>query len=261
MLDCSGPGTIAVKLSTGNSCMLHCNNYCAKIGRKCFSTQAFMDRLKNIAARHKHPKGILMSTLPEQFSAVRKSQVEAQINFFQNYSAKSLESMQKMFALNLSVSRASLEKSTAAVTALLSVKDPRDLLALTNNSQENFNGLLAYGRELFAIATGAALANAAVAATPAVHTPALKIAAPEAAAFSAPEVQAEPEAEPVAIVAAPEVALPVEEKPIAKAVSKVASTPLIAKPVAAPVPQAEPLAVEVAQQQLELPAARSKKKQ
>lgn len=214
-----------------------------------------------------------MSTLPEQFSAVRKSQVEAQINFFQNYSAKSLESVQKVMALNLAVSRASLEKSAAAVTALLTVKDPRDLFALTNNSQENFNGLLAYGRELFAIATGtgAALTASAAASTPAVNTPPPALAAPEVpapapVAFTAPVVEAEPEADAVAIVATPESAPPVEEKALARAVSKVASKPVIAKPVAAPVPapEAAPVAVEIApalaQQPLDLPLAKSKKK-
>lgn len=192
-----------------------------------------------------------MSTLPEQFSAVRKSQVEAQISFFQNYSEKSLESVQKIFALNMSLTRASLEKSSAVFTQLFSVKDPRDLLALTNNSQENFNGLLAYGRELMAITAGAAVT--ALPETAAAAPVAVQSVPAEAAPVVVVEAETVVAAAPASVAAAPE-ALPVEEKPIAKAVAKAAS-----KPVAAPVPPAD-APVDIAQQQLDLPPAKSRKK-
>ena len=234
-----------------------------------------------------------MSTLPEQFSAVRKSQVEAQINFFQNFTATSLESVQKLIALNLSVSRASMEKSSAAVTQLLTVKDPRDLFALTNNSQESFNGVLAYSRELFAIATGtgAALAEAAVKVVPELKAASLAQAKPEAQTWTEPAPAAAefvaPVAEPAPAEAATVTATPAappeaEVKPIAKAVGKVASKAVAAKPAAAPVAAAAELAPTVvtglkpveaspppapvsgtpaiAQQQLDLPAAKTKKK-
>ena len=240
-----------------------------------------------------------MSTLTEQFSAVRKSQVETQINFFQNFTARAVESAQKIIALNLSLSRASMEKSSAAMAELLSAKDPRDLFALTKRTQETVDSLLAYNRELLAITTGssAALAQTAVAATPPV--PALpQTFAGESAAAPAPEaVEPAAAAEPVlevpavqlvAPVAEPEVAPPApalpetqaKATPMAKAVSKVASKPVAVKPAAAPVPAAnKPVVVTgikpveaarppapvsgkpvVAQQQLELPAAKAKKK-
>lgn len=246
-----------------------------------------------------------MSTLPEQFSAVRKSQVEAQLNFFQNFTARSLESVQKIVALNLSVSRASLEKSSAAVAQLLTVKDPRDLFALTNNTQQSLNGMLAYSRELIAIAsgTGAALAETAVKAAPELDLalalvqdsveevqaaaqewtePEPDVAAHAAAAeFVAPV--AEPEPEPVAIetiTATPAAPPAAEVTPIAKAVSKVATKAIAAKPAAAPVPAAKKTTIvtgitpveaspppapvsgkpAIAQQQLDLPAAKSKKR-
>jgi uncharacterized protein YoaH (UPF0181 family) len=90
-----------------------------------------------------------MSTFPEQFSAAGKSQVEAQLAFFQNVASKAVEGAEKIIALNLSTGRASLEKSQAAVYQLFAVKDPRDLFSLTHQSQENFDTLLAYGRDLF----------------------------------------------------------------------------------------------------------------
>ncbi|HEY0061819.1 MAG TPA: phasin family protein [Telluria sp.] len=99
-----------------------------------------------------------MSTIPEQFSAASKSQVEAQLAFFQNVTAKAVEGAEKIIALNLSTSRASVEKTGAAVRQLFSVQDPRDLFSLTTQTQENFDALLAYGRELFTIATGTQLA-------------------------------------------------------------------------------------------------------
>lgn len=154
-----------------------------------------------------------MSTLPEQFSAARKSQVEAQLAFFQNLTTKAVEGAEKIIALNLSTTRASMEKSSAAVRQLFTVKDPRDLFALTTQSQENFDSLMAYSRELFSIASGtqAALLQQ--------NTP-----AQTAALLPAPSAEPFPE---VAAV-----------KPIAKAVAKG-----VPKPAAAPVPEAEPIVV------------------
>lgn len=94
-----------------------------------------------------------MSTLPEQFSEARKAQVEAQFNFFHTFTGKALESAEKIIALNIETSRASLEKSSALVRQMISVKDPRDLFALTGQSQSQFDNALAYGRQLFGIAS------------------------------------------------------------------------------------------------------------
>jgi phasin family protein len=266
-----------------------------------------------------------MSTLTEQFSAVRKSQVEAQINFFQNFAAKAVESAQKFAALNLTVSRASMEKSSAAMAELLEAKDPRDLFALTKRTQETIDGLLAYNRELLAIATGAstALAQTAVAASPKVNTTPLALATPapaetprpelpvaEFVAPLAPEAKAKPiakavvkqveakpvvvkavEAKPVvvkAVAVKPVVVKPVEAKPVevkaveakpveAKAVepTPVAAKAVEPKPVAAPAAVQPPVVTKpveaaapapvsakpaAAQQQLDLPATKAKKK-
>lgn len=212
-----------------------------------------------------------MSTLPEQFSAVGKSQVESQINFFQNFTAKAFESAQKIVALNVSLSRASLEKSSAAVSDLLAAKDPRDLFALTKRTQEGIDSLLAYNRALVAIATGATVTLAEQVAE--IAPPSLALvkpaplaqAKPEPQAQPAPLAQSEPQAQPeppaaapafVAPVAAPDVAAPAtvtatpaappeaQATPIAKAVSKTTTKAVAAKPAAAPFPAAtKPLTV------------------
>jgi phasin family protein len=210
--------------------MLHCKIYSAISTRKVFSTPAIMDRLSNIAPHHKHFQGNQMSTLPEQFSAARKTQVEAQINFFQNYAASTVENVEKIIALNLSTARASMEKSSAAVLQLLSVQDPRDLLSLTTRTQDSFDSMLAYGRELMDIATASQAALIKQAAPVVAPQAPLEPAAKPAKPLLAPVAKAAP------APAAPPVA---KTKPIAKAVSKVAAvkaTP--AKPAAAPVPAA-----------------------
>lgn len=132
-----------------------------------------------------------MSTFPEQFSEARKSQVEAQLELFRNFSGKAVESAEKLMALNLRTGRASVEQSTAAIRQLVSARDPRDFLALTTQTQQNFESFLAYGRALFSIASGARTAPPEPAATPALSlAPAQFSATP--AASPAPQQEAAP---------------------------------------------------------------------
>ena len=178
-----------------------------------------------------------MSTLPEQFSAARKTQVEAQLEFFRKLSSKAVESTEKVIALNLSTSRASLEKSAETVRQLFEAKDPRDLFALTAKSQENFESLLAYGRELFSIAAGARLdfGSAAPVAVPQLAAVPAVAAAPVETVVEVQAEAAEPEPEPIA-----------EPTPIAKAVGKAvksAAPEPVSAPLSAPAIEAEPLEV------------------
>lgn len=135
-------------------------------------------------------------------------QAESQLNYLQSLAARSIESTGKIIALNISTARASMEQSSAAVLQMFSVKDPRDLLALTTSTQEGFDSMLAYGRALAEIASGVQ-------------------ASPPAPA---------PEAGPIEVPAKPVEVLPVKTRPIAKAVSKVIAKPAPAKPAAAPFP-------------------------
>ena len=94
-----------------------------------------------------------MRPLPEQFSEARKLQLEAQFNFFSTFAGKAFESAEKLIALNFDASRASLEKSSALVRQMIAAKDPRDLFALTSQTQFQFESVLSYGRQLFGIAS------------------------------------------------------------------------------------------------------------
>ena len=94
-----------------------------------------------------------MSTFSEQFSAARKSTVEAQLEYLRNLGQTAVDSTEKVLALNLNAGRSTLEKSSAAARQLLEVKSPADLGPFTSHAQDSFNSLMAYGRELFSIAS------------------------------------------------------------------------------------------------------------
>jgi phasin family protein len=185
-----------------------------------------------------------MSTLPEQFSEARKAQVDAQLDFFHTFTGKAFESAEKIIALNIEASRASLEKSSALVRQMISVKDPRDLFALTGQGQSQFDNALAYGRQLFGIASGLA------AIVPKIAVPAMSLVPPSPAPSAAAPIEPPPVVMPrpeLVVVDQPQADLlaePIAEPtPIAKATGLADSLP---KPSAAsfPVPSSsKPIAV------------------
>lgn len=183
-----------------------------------------------------------MSNLPEQFSEARKAQVEAQFNFFHTFTGKAFESAEKIIALNIEASRASLEKSSALVRQMIAVKDPRDLFALTGQGQSQFDNALAYSRQLFGIAAGIA------AVVPKVPAPTVSLVPPAASAAAPTELQPVVMPRPeLVVVEHPQADLladPIAEPtPIAKAAGLTDTLP---KPSAAsfPVPSSsKPIAV------------------
>ena len=142
-----------------------------------------------------------MFSITEQFSAVTKSQLEAQLNLLNSFASKAVESAQKVLALNISTGKESVEKSSAAARRLLEAKDPQEFLSL--GKPPSFDNLLAYSRELFSIA------SAAQAELMQTAKEQIKQAAPAApsfvAVFAAPAAKAapaKPAAAPVAVVGA-----------------------------------------------------------
>ena len=200
-----------------------------------------------------------MSPLSEQFSEARTLQLETHFNFFHNVTGKAFESAEKLLALNFDISRASLEQSSNLVRQLIAVRDPRDLFALTRQSQSQFDHVLSYGRQLFGIAAGTAVA----AASASVSTLAPALAAPVFEALVETALAVEPAsiikpAPAVTVVAAPVPvpvpALMVEAKRAAEIRSTEQPTPAIlavshpeaVKPSAASFPvksSAQPIAV------------------
>jgi phasin family protein len=95
-----------------------------------------------------------MTSFTEQLSAVRQSQLDAQLDMFRQLSGRALDSTEQLIALNMKASRASMEQAAGAVKHLLEAKDPRDLFALGSAAQGQWHQLFDYSRELLGIATG-----------------------------------------------------------------------------------------------------------
>lgn len=182
-----------------------------------------------------------MAFLPEQFSAGTR-QLDAQIDFMRAMTAQAFCTAEQVLALNISTSRATVERAASTVRQLCSITDPRDLLALGTQTQEQLSAMYAYGRELMNIATDARASLAR-------HTAALPSPAPEqpagqrepapAAGQAGQAPRAEPSQAAAGVVAGadePAAPPPAKAKPLAKAVGKATG-----KRAGAPHPAAAPL--------------------
>lgn len=95
-----------------------------------------------------------MTSLRDQFSAVRKAQFEAQFDFFNAITTQALDSAGRVAALNMALSRDAVQRSLGASFALMNSRDPRDVLTVGGQAEEQMRSLFAYGRELLGIASG-----------------------------------------------------------------------------------------------------------
>jgi hypothetical protein len=95
-----------------------------------------------------------MTLLSEQLSAVRKSQWEAQLDAVRSLGSRALENTEQLVALNLKVSRASMEQAAGTFRQILDAREPRDLFAAGAAAQGQWQHLFSYGRDLLGIATG-----------------------------------------------------------------------------------------------------------
>lgn len=134
-----------------------------------------------------------MTSLSEQLSAVRKSQVEAQFRLFHSITSQAFDNASRVMALNLALSRESMERSSRTVRQLLAATGPRDLIMLRTHAEEQMHSMLAYSRELFGLASGmrpysVPLAAPAVLAAPQV-APQLAQAAQDVIETAAPVVE------------------------------------------------------------------------
>jgi hypothetical protein len=95
-----------------------------------------------------------MNSLRDQFSAVRKAQFDAQFDFFSSMTTQALESAGRVAALNMAMSRDAVQRSLGTTYALMNSRDPRDVLSLGGQAEEQMRTLFSYGRELLGIASG-----------------------------------------------------------------------------------------------------------
>src|SRR5471032_2759325 len=230
-----------------------------------------------------------MFSITEQFSAATKSQLEAQLNLLNNYASKAVESAQKVLALNISTTKASVEKSSAAARRLLEAKDPQEFFSA--GKAPGFDNLLAYSRELFSIASAAqaeliqsakaqieqaAPAAKAIVAKPvapaakvklaevkkAAAAPVVAAAAPADVAVAAPTAEPTPAPKAIAKPVAKAKPAAAAATPIADAIVQLVEPPEPAKPAAAPVVAAaaapKPVVVKPAPKPIAAPKAAAK---
>ena len=216
-----------------------------------------------------------MTSLPEQFSAARQTQLDNGFNLIRRFGDQALDQTSRLLAFQLNASRTAIEQSTAAARQLVAARDARDLFALGTQlgaqSQQQLHSFFDFGRELFSIAAGSTFtplrsysadalsaittANAAAAqqamqaavasSTPASAAPAPAAAAVDAAPFTAPVTEAD--SAPAVSVVTSSVEPGAAPTAIAQAASEMADMS-----VAPPHPVAASMPVEVSVE-IELP--------
>lgn len=192
-----------------------------------------------------------MTSISDQFSAVRKAQFEAQFDFFNSIASQTLESASRVAALNMAVSRDAVQRSLGASFALMNSHDPRDVLSLGGQAEEGFRSLFAYGRELLGIAAGVrpyAVRPQALSAPQAIETVDVverSVADVQAASAAAVEsvVEAAAQAAPVVEAAHPVAAFAPVAEPVVVAEPEAAPEAVTEALAAEPVPVAEPKAI------------------
>jgi phasin family protein len=193
-------------------------------------------------------------TLPDKFAEASKQQLATHIDFFQSLTSRMFENAERILALNLETTRATLDQSAGAARQLAAVREPRDLLALRAQSQQQVEAVMAYSRKLFEIANK----PVAVPAEAPADDRHIDTAPPVVEAASAPESAPESASAPVSAALAPS-AHPLGEAdpepasapvidatvtPIAQAVSTVLAAPLeVPHPAASPMPEARDIII------------------
>jgi phasin family protein len=192
-----------------------------------------------------------MTSLPEQFSAARLTQLDNGFNLMRSFSDEAFERTSRVFALQFEATRNAVEQSTTAMRQLLDVRDPRDLLAFGTQSQQNLRTLFDYSSALFGIAAGTsgtplrsysvdalnAIATANAAAAQQTVEAAVASITPDAPAAEL-ETKAEAEADSAATIdiITSDIEPDVAPTAIARATSEALDLPLVPHPVAASVP-------------------------
>lgn len=189
-----------------------------------------------------------MFSITEQFSAATKSQLEAQLKIINTFASKAVESAEKVIALNISTTKASVEKTSSAAKQLFEVKDPRELFSLGSNQTPYLDNVLAYSRQLFNIATAAQADLMQSAKEQIKEAPALTLVAPAPAKKTASQPEVLAKAANEAIV------LPKAEVKVEAKVEAAPAVKMEAKPEAPPETKPEPKVEAKAKPVVELEA-------
>jgi phasin family protein len=182
-------------------------------------------------------------TLPDQLSEASKQQLAKQIEFFQALTSRAFDNAERILALNIQATRATLDHTSGAVRQLAQARNPRDFAALGAQSQQQMEAVIAYGRKLMEITNKPAATPPPAASAPA----STSAAAPEEHIVTAPPVMVDEPAAPAPVAAAESYAESNAEsvsESIAESVADFAPAPAPAElhvpPSAHPLGEAEP---------------------
>jgi phasin family protein len=179
-------------------------------------------------------------TFPDPLSEASKQQLAKQIEFFQALTNRAFDNAERILALNIQATRATLDHTSGAVRQLAEARHPRDFAALGTQSQQQMEAVIAYGRRLMEITNKPVTPTPAPAPEPeqaAAPAPAASAPAPDEHIDTAPPVMV---AEPVA--PAPEPVLETAAEPVLETAAEPEPEPARASAV----PAAEPVPADVA---------------
>lgn len=95
-----------------------------------------------------------MFSLPQEFSSAAKSHLDTQLQLFGKVASTVLDGAEKVIALNLHAGKAALSHTAATAQHLLETQDAREFFSYgVSQAKPNIDGLLAYGRQLYGIAS------------------------------------------------------------------------------------------------------------
>jgi phasin family protein len=91
----------------------------------------------------------------EAISQAARANIESSLNLYTALSGKTIESIEKLWTLNLTAAKASLDESSATTRQLLAAKDPQQFIALISaQTKPTFDKAIAYNGHLANIASG-----------------------------------------------------------------------------------------------------------
>ena len=97
-----------------------------------------------------------MFKLPESFSKATTASLDAQIAAFSFLTSKTMESVEKLIELNMTVAKTALEETNTAAKQLAAAKDPQEFFSLTaEHAKPSAEKAMSYARHLAAITSGA----------------------------------------------------------------------------------------------------------
>lgn len=77
-----------------------------------------------------------MNPLSEQMSAATKAQIEAQIELLNTLTTRTVESVEKIIALNVDATKSTIDGATSTVRQLLASRDPQEAASITGSQAQ-----------------------------------------------------------------------------------------------------------------------------